>query len=122
VQVTCPDGRTLLAGIQTTANEVEWNFDDTKLSGIYSVSGFPNAQSRQFAVNIDTLESDLARIDAGSLPPKIAVESQLQNETDGSATSNLITQAAWSRPLLWSALAVMFLESLVAWRFGRSSA
>ena len=122
LQITRPDDRTMLAGIQTTAGGLEWSFDDTDVSGIYTLRGSPGANLRQFAVNVDTAESDLARIDARELPPTISVETAMQNATDGSGTSDMVSHAAWSQPLLWTALAIMFLESFIAWRFGRGGA
>jgi hypothetical protein len=122
VQVTGPDGRTLLAGTQPSRSGVEWSFVDTDLSGIYLVRGMPEAKSFPIAVNVDTTESDLARIDADKLPPTILIESRMQNPRDGGSANDMVSQAAWSQPLLWAALAILFLESLIAWLFGRGGA
>jgi hypothetical protein len=122
LQITCPDGRTALASTQTTTSGVEWSFDDTDVSGVYSLRGLPEFKLRQYAVNVDTIESDLARIQPDDLPANVIVETTMQNATGDIGTSDRYSRAGWSQPLLWTALAIMFLESLVAWRFGRGGA
>ena len=119
LQVTRPDDRTMLAGIQPAAGGLEWSFDDTDVSGVYTLRESPGTSLRHFAVNVDTAESDLARIDAKDLPPSISIDTTLRDATDGDGTSKMVSHAAWSQPLLWTAMAIMFLESFIAWRFGR---
>jgi hypothetical protein len=122
LQITRPDGQTSLASTQTTTSGAEWSFDDTDVSGVYSLRGLPDGKLRQFAVNVDATESDLARIDPSDLPAKVVVDSTTQNATGDVRTSDQYSRAGWSQPLLWTALGIMFLESFIAWRFGRGGA
>jgi hypothetical protein len=119
LQVTRPDGAVAFANIETTSDGAEWSFDDTDVSGVYSLRGIPETIPRQFAVNTDTTESDLARIGQDELPSKLVSQDAIQIARDSGDRSNSVVQAAWSQSLLWAALAIMFLESLVAWHFGR---
>ena len=58
-----PDGRTAPVSMQSTPAGPEWSYTDTNVSGIYTLRGLPQNQSQQFAVNVDTTESDLGKVD-----------------------------------------------------------
>jgi hypothetical protein len=98
-----------------------WSYADTDLSGLYTLRDASQDRLQQFAVNADPAESDLARLDPQQLPPDIEVRTTPQDATSSGATS-LITHALWSGWLLWLAVALMFVESFLAWQFGRGSA
>jgi hypothetical protein len=122
LQITRPDGQTSLASTQTTTSGAEWSFDDTDVSGVYSLRGLPDGKQRKFAVNVDATESDLARIGPDDLPANVVVDTAMASATGDVGTSDRYSRAGWSQPLLWIALGIMFLESFIAWQFGRGGA
>jgi hypothetical protein len=122
LQVKCPNGRVAFPVTQTTSGDLEWRFSDTEISGIYSLHGLPEKRVQQFAVNVDHRESDLSRFDLKSLPATVTVHTASPNGIPGDDASVALSHAGWSQQLLWAALAIMFFESFIAWRFGRGGA
>jgi hypothetical protein len=122
LRVIHPDGGTSATSVHTTAEGLEWTFDDTSVSGIYSLIGLPNSNVRSFAVNVDTRESDLTRIDKQDLPPGIVVRTTAGDGTDADSGDTQFSRAGWSGTLLAAAFAIMLLESFLAWHFGRGGA
>jgi hypothetical protein len=119
LHVVRPDGRVSPVSMQTTPSGEEWSYPDTDRSGIYSVRGLPGGHTQQFAVNVDTVESDLATVDARKLPPEIKVGGMLSGDAIG--PSSPIQSLPWARSVLWAVVALMFVESLMAWQFGRGA-
>jgi outer membrane protein assembly factor BamB len=117
LEITRPDGRNAAVSIRALAGETSWSYSDADLSGIYSLHGQPNDERRPFAVNVDTTESDLAKADLQQLPAGITVRDTWQH-AEGEA-ANILSHSDWSGHLLWAALALLFVESFMAWQFGR---
>jgi hypothetical protein len=115
-----PDGRMAAVSIRSTPAGSEWNFTNTDVSGIYILRGLPQDRTQQFAVNVDTAESDLAKIDPQHLPPKIKVRSDWQVDASGGPVE-ATTQSEWNSEILWGVLALLFAESFMAWQFGRGA-
>jgi hypothetical protein len=110
LEVTRPDGR------KTSA------LADTDLSGIYTVRRPGSDFVAQFAVNVDTRESDLAQVEPGELPSELLVRAQAHSTASGGAgAEGLAPRAAWQRSLLWTALGLLFVELCLAWTFGRGA-
>ena len=99
----------------------EWTYDKTDVSGIYTLRGATADAARQFAVNVDTAESDLTKADGDSLPPELLVRDTWQ---DGRRAPPAACRRA--RPGIdrccGRALALLFVESFLAWQFGRGAA
>jgi hypothetical protein len=121
VHITRPDGRTDSLQPESDSAGQRWSYDATDMSGIYSVRVTENAEPQPFAVNVDTRESDLAAIDRQQIPAEISVRTTPQ-EAAGPAGSDMFTKAGWQQPLLAGALALLLVESLMAWHFGRGLA
>jgi hypothetical protein len=119
-QITRPDGRTAAVSIESTANGPEWSYGDTNISGIYSLCGLPQGEMQQFAVNLNTAESDLTKIDAKDMPSHFEVHSTWQ-QTNNARAADVLTRAGWNESLLWGVLALLFAESFMAWQFGRGA-
>jgi hypothetical protein len=68
---------------------------------------------------VDTAEGDLARVDVERLPPELKVRSTWRDAGGSAAAANIVSQSAWSQSLLWLVLSLLFIESLMAWQFGR---
>jgi hypothetical protein len=120
LHIARPDGRTEPVSLQSTPAGKEWRYTNTDISGIYTLRGLPKGQTQRFAVNVDTAEGDLAKINPQQLPPAIKVRSTWQGET-GVATTQTTAQAGLTTSLLWGALALLFAESFMAWQFGRGT-
>jgi hypothetical protein len=115
-----PDGRAASVSMRSTPTGSEWSYPDTDVSGIYTLRGLPQGRSQQFAVNVDTAEGDLAKIDPQQLPPDMKVRSTWQGEASGGSIE-ATAQSTWNTNILWGVLALLFAESFMAWQFGRGS-
>jgi hypothetical protein len=116
-----PDGRTAPVALHLQADEVQWSYGGTELSGIYSLRGASQFSPPQFAVNVDAVESDLSKVDPQSLPPQLTIRNTGQHAPDTGAGSVQL-HTAWHEHLLWIALTLLFVESFLAWQFGRGVA
>jgi hypothetical protein len=96
----------------------QWSYDATDLSGVYTVRGAVGVEPQLFAVNVDTIESDVTKVDPQQLPPEIAIR-QTPQAADNLAADELLPRAGWQRALVTAALVLLFVESLLAWYFGR---
>ena len=91
------------------------------MSGVYSLRGLPQGGVQKFAVNVDAAEGDLARVDVVRLPRELKVRSTWRDAANAGAAANIVSQSAWNESLLWVVLALLFTESIMAWRFGRGT-
>jgi hypothetical protein len=104
----------------------EWSFGETDQSGLYVARfGPPVSRNDTYAVNVDTRESDLTKLEAAELRgdevwPGIdfAYETNWQNldEVPGGEISR---RAGLHRWLLMGVFGLLITESLLAWQFGR---
>lgn len=120
LRILRPDGTTAPVALHDTQGEWQWSFSDTRLAGIYALAGQTQEAMQRFALNVDTRESDLTRIDARQLPQEFVVRNLLPSARD--EPTALFAHATWSGRLLWLALLLLFVESFLAWRFGRGAA
>ncbi len=121
LRILRPDGRTEPVSVQTSPTGLEWSYSTIDLSGIYSLVGLPQIEAPRFAVNVDTTESDLAKIDPQQLPAQLVVRDNWQRPADSVAGARL-SHAAWNQSLLWLAFVLLFVEAFLAWLFGRGVA
>ena len=99
-----------------------WSFSETATSGIYQARfGPPVSRSDLFAVNVDTVESDLRKLTAEQLGEQIwsgiPFETSREN-LDEEPVRRIGRRSTLSRGLLCVVLGMLFLETLLAWRFG----
>jgi hypothetical protein len=120
LRIQRPDGTTAEISIQSSSNGDEWSYSDTNVNGSYKVVGAAK-DDELFAVNVDTAESDLAKIDAAELPSEITVERTWQR-SNSIGVADRFGRATWNGTLLLVAIAALFVESILAWRFGRGVA
>jgi hypothetical protein len=113
-----PDGQTVAVHTTPSAVGREWNYADTKVSGVYTLRDPAAGDTQRFAVNADTRESDLAQLAPDRLPPELMLQRDARagGEYNG---GSILPAMAWHRPLLWSALSLVFVELCLAWLFGR---
>jgi hypothetical protein len=104
--------------LQSEGDAWRWVFGDTSLSGIYSLTiGSPADRVERFALNIDSRESAVQRIDETRLPQQLerSDETGAPKVGDNSSTTAVY---AWFRALLVAVLALLVVESFLARWFG----
>ena len=107
-----PDGRLLFT-------------DPTTSSGFYKIGlGPPVNRTEWFAVNVDPVESDLTALRVEDLRSEILPGVDITYLTEweetaagGDTTRTISTGTGFSRALLFAALALLFVEQLMAWNF-----
>ena len=97
-------------------------YEDSDLSGPYRAQvGPPVNAEAVFAVNTDPAESDPAKLDAASLRAAVPGWEFLYDNNWRPLRENAASvghRGELHRPLLWGVLALLLIESLLAWRFG----
>lgn len=98
-------------------------FEETGTAGIYGVQ-FPPPDERPqlFAVNVDTAEGDLTQIDDPEFRktwPDVEVFRELGfDRPQSEAAASIVRRGQFHVQLLYVALALLFTETFLAWRFG----
>jgi hypothetical protein len=121
LDIARPDGGAASVRVESGPDGGVWSYDATDLSGIYTMraAGWQSPQS--FAINVDTAESDLAKVDPAALPSELLIRATPR--ADGPlAAGDLISRNGWQQPALSAAFGLLLMESLLAWRFGRGVA
>lgn len=127
IQVKVPGKEAAQIKPEFTHKAARWVFDDTVVSGVYEAQiGAPVNQRQIFAVNVDSAESDLSKLDANELTSGIwegvTVGRSPQHASDGGSVSLGSDQEGyWHRPLLASALVLLLLEVFLTYFFSRRS-
>lgn len=131
VSLRLPTGETTSLRI-TPGIEPSWSFSDTTSSGAYqalvgnSSTTTDTGRSESFAVNVDTAESDLARVDAAELRDQIwsgvrhSLRTDWQNLSEGEGEA-IARRNALHQWLLMLAVVVALAETTLASWFGRRS-
>lgn len=142
VEIETPAGAAVKATVQTHDGRSTWSFDGTDLSGIYrihssggkpeqAVSGESDEKEKDrsgpvFAVNVDTVESDLTKLSEAQLrggplagvPLKYLTD---WREPEAAPAASGRRPARLSGILLWSLFGLLLCEGFLAWRFGRQT-
>jgi hypothetical protein len=121
-----PNGHVEAGKVRGESDAALWAHGDTMQSGVYAVDfGPPLSRKETFAVNVDPVESDLAAISSDELRdavwPGIEVHHQTtwQNLDTGPSSGAVIQRRNdLARMLLYAALALVFVETYLARRFG----
>lgn len=122
-ELTRPDGQTDPVILQIREENSIYNYNETSQRGAYRFEfGPPISSTALFAVNVDPAESDLAKFDRSQLESDVLsgvrfdYTTQLPSIRPGSATSQ--SRKGYLHPyLLYSALGLLLLETLLAYRF-----
>jgi hypothetical protein len=124
VMMQTPDGRSQIAQWRIEDGTNLLQFVDTSQSGVYTARfGSPIDRSLVFAVNVDTVESDLAQLSPDELqtdvwPGVSFLHHTAWQNTGRPAVGGSIARAGLQVDLLYVVMAFLFLETFLAWRFG----
>jgi hypothetical protein len=123
--VQAPDGRGRSSQLRAAGDYSALICDDTLQSGVYVARfGQPVNRSQTFAVNVDTVESDLARVDPEELRDEVWPDIPFVHQTSWQDAQTIPTvgpNRAGSQlqvDLLYAVLGLLFLETFLAWRLG----
>lgn len=120
-----PGDQTESLRLTTDDDGSRWSFSETQISGPYQVGAEAGANpsadlAATYAVNIDTRESNLARIDASELPTEFTAT--VQSDADDPAGASLARHSGLHRWLLYAVLLLLFAEVFLAWRASHARA
>ncbi|HEX3727728.1 MAG TPA: hypothetical protein VHV08_15845, partial [Pirellulales bacterium] len=120
VSVTNPAGAREEVRMALESEDSHWSYADTSTSGVYHVElGPPVARRELFAVNVDTAESDLSRLEPEDLPKEFTTHRRASlEEMDAGSTSH---HGGLHKTLLYMALGLLLIETFLAWRFGHAT-
>lgn len=119
-----PDGRREPVRPRTLSGFSSWSYADTGLSGVYIAEfGPPISRSDAFAVNVDTVESDLTRISPEDLRDQVwpgvpFIHQTTWQDLEEEPAGRISRPNALPKALLYAVLAMLLVETLLAWRFG----
>jgi hypothetical protein len=124
--VTRPDNARSRAKIKPAGDVSLFHFEETDISGAYRVRYEPPASGdATFTADPDPAESDPAKLEKAGLAEAVPgwKFTYLTNWKDltGNATS-IGRHGELHRPLLYGVLALLIIESILAWKFGHHGA
>lgn len=131
VTITRPDRETATVSINENGGTRQFSYESTDLSGMYEARLPPPAsRSELFAVNVDSRESDLTKLEQDELKNELFTglefdyhtQWQTHGPTSTAARAPTLERGGLSRLLLYAALFLLFVEQLMAWQFRRGLA
>lgn len=127
LQLQPPDGPAV--PVRLDGDKARWTYSDTAISGIYTARSDTAGRGETFAVNLDTVESDLESLGIDELRHQwsgVSVDywpaagEAWRTPTGGPAAAG--RSAGASVPvhlsLLYAALGLLLVETVLAWRWG----
>ena len=119
LRVVSPDERTERVAPEALASRLRVTTAPLSKAGIYRLSsGNPEQVLERFAANPDPRESDLARIPSPALQQAYpALKMEVSGEAKGGSSAGGARE--YWRAILTGVLAILALETLLAWKFGR---
>jgi hypothetical protein len=122
VAVTTPKGQSVSTKLQPAGGVSQFHFEQTDLAGEYQVKiGSPLSLESSFAANPDPAESELTKLDRAALAEAIPGWNflYLTNSKELALdVSSVGRRGELHQPLLYGLLALLLVESFLAWRFG----
>jgi von Willebrand factor type A domain/Aerotolerance regulator N-terminal len=122
VTVVTPRDQSVSTKLQPSGGVSQFHFEQTELSGRYQVRvGPPLSVESSFAANPNPAESDLTKLDRAALAEAVPGWNFLYLTNSRELTldaSSVGRRGELHRPLLYSLLALLLVESFLAWRFG----
>jgi hypothetical protein len=125
-EVVRPDEARSNLKVKADGDIALFHFEETDLSGTYQVKyGPPLASESIFAANPDPSESDPAKLDRPRLQEAIPgwTFDYMTNWKDLTGNAAAVSRRGeLHRPLLFGVLALLLIESVLAWKFGHHGA
>lgn len=127
VDLTTPAGETASLRLAPQGTYGRWDFAETDHSGIYTAElGPPVGTQQLFAINVDTRQSDLEPIAIDELREAVWAGVPFLHHTtwqniDQQPAAEVRRRASLHKTLLYAALGLLFLDTLLAWRFGHQA-
>jgi hypothetical protein len=122
VTITRPDGKAARSKLVADGDVSRLFYEETDLEGPYAVRvASPVSLDATFAANPDPAESDPKKLDRRSLSDALPGWNFDYRNDVGSLfddASSVRQRGELHRPLLWAVLALLIVESVLAWRFG----
>ncbi len=117
ISITLPDGKHEDLRLAVDAHGGRWTFNDTSQSGMYLAKiGNPVSREEAFAVNLDTAESNLTRLEPDELPKQFTTTPHA--DLDDASAAAVSRHSNLNKILLYTVLGLVFAETFLAWRFG----
>ena len=119
-----PTGERRVVRLESQDGGYAWHYTETDTSGLYVAEAGPPVSRRElYAVNVDTAESDLTKVTAEQLRDDIWPGAAFAHQTtwqdfNEAPTTDVSRRESLHRWLLYGALGLLLLETLLAWRFG----
>jgi aerotolerance regulator-like protein/VWA domain-containing protein len=119
-----PDGQNRPLSIGSDPTQASWSYSDTYISGNYTAElGPPISRRHVFAVNVDPVESELAKISPEELQvdewPGVPFFHQAgPRQAANQPVTGVPRRSQLPKWLLYMAMATLFLETYLARRFG----
>jgi hypothetical protein len=124
VAVARPDGHTQPARVERAESFDEFAYENTNESGIYEVNfAHPVARTELFAVNVDSRESNLAKLAQDEIAAELIPGGEFSyltswpGETSATEASPATPRGGLTRWILYAVLYLMFTEQMLAWDF-----
>ncbi len=122
VTVVPPKGPPATGKLELAGGVSHFLFGDTELAGRYQMTiGPPLARETSFAANPDPAESDLTKLDRAGLAEVVPGWNFLYLTNSRELiedASSVGRRGELHRPLLYTLLILLLVESILAWRFG----
>lgn len=119
IAITTPAGNREEVRMTLEPTSSRWTFSDTRESGVYGVElGAPLDRKQAFAVNVNTAESDLAKIAPEELPREFATHQK--SDLNDADSPSLAKRSGLHKLLLYGVFGLLLTETLLAWWFGNA--
>jgi hypothetical protein len=118
VMLTGPNNHRERIPFREDGDQRLWAHPGLDISGLYSIDYDAGGSRQMFAVNVDSRESDLSRIDLESLPSQFNQTFESESDT---IPANAFSQPRqeWFRWFLVGVILLLISETLYAWKIGR---
>jgi len=119
IAITTPAGNREDVRMTLEPTSSRWSFADTQESGVYGVElGAPVDRKQTFAVNVNTAESDLAKIAPEELPREFTTHQK--SDLDDADSPAIVKRSGLHKSLLYGVFGLLLSETLLAWWFGNA--
>ena len=122
--IELPDGRVEPLQARTRGEGAAWTFGPTTISGFYTVRfDAADPQVRIYAVNVDTVESDLAQVTPEELREEVWPGVPFEycttwEQAEAPSAAHIGSTSGLAKTFLYAILGLLFAETFLARRFG----